>query len=98
MGKADGIALAHHLGRALQLTNILRDLDEDASVDRLYLPTEALRNAGIAATDPFPVINDPNIEQVCRAVAVRAETHFKAAYEIIARTPSKVARTPRIMG
>ena len=37
-----GIALAHHLGRALQLTNILRDLDEDAAIGRLYLPREAL--------------------------------------------------------
>jgi phytoene synthase len=33
-----GLALAHHLGRALQLTNILRDLDEDATIGRLYLP------------------------------------------------------------
>ena len=33
-----GIDLAHHLGRALQLTNILRDIDEDASLGRLYLP------------------------------------------------------------
>ena len=37
-----GIALAYHLGRALQLTNILRDLDEDAAIGRLYLPREAL--------------------------------------------------------
>ena len=29
--RGDGVALAHHLGRALQLTNILRDIDEDAS-------------------------------------------------------------------
>src|SRR5579864_7797353 len=36
----DGIELAHHLGRALQLTNILRDIDEDAALGRLYLPRE----------------------------------------------------------
>ena len=36
----DGILLAHHLGRALQLTNILRDIDEDAAIGRLYLPRE----------------------------------------------------------
>src|SRR5262245_56939935 len=45
MERADGIALAHHLGRALQLTNILRDLDEDAALGRLYLPAEALCDA-----------------------------------------------------
>jgi phytoene synthase len=40
-----GRQLAHHLGRALQLTNILRDLDEDAAAGRLYLPREALAEA-----------------------------------------------------
>ena len=41
-----GVALAHHLGRALQLTNILRDIDEDAGIGRLYLPREALHGCG----------------------------------------------------
>jgi phytoene synthase len=42
LAEEPGEALAHHLGRALQLTNILRDLDEDAAIGRLYLPCEAL--------------------------------------------------------
>ena len=50
MPEDDGVALAHHLGRALQLTNILRDIDEDASIGRLYLPRENLVAAGV--TDP----------------------------------------------
>ena len=48
----DGKALSEHLGRALQLTNILRDLDEDAAIGRLYLPREFLNEAGITSTDP----------------------------------------------
>ncbi len=98
MNAADGVALAHHLGRALQLTNILRDLDEDAEIDRLYLPTEALSEAGVEAVGARGAINDPNIEQACLAVAARARAHFAAAQEIFDRTPSAVARTPRIMG
>ena len=50
MDDADGVALAYHFGRALQLTNILRDIDEDAAIGRLYLPQEALRKAGITST------------------------------------------------
>jgi squalene synthase HpnD len=46
-----GRLLAHHLGRALQLTNILRDLDEDAERGRLYLPREALERAGVDVPD-----------------------------------------------
>src|SRR5437762_1588825 len=51
MGEQDGVALAHYLGRALQLTNILRDVDEDAEIGRLYLPQEELRKAGIVSTE-----------------------------------------------
>ena len=52
MDEGPGFALAHHLGRALQLTNILRDIDEDAAVGRLYLPHESLIEAGIESRDP----------------------------------------------
>ena len=98
MNAADGVALAHHLGRALQLTNILRDIDEDAAIDRLYLPVEALREAGVEAVGAQATINHPHIEKACLAVASRAREHFAAAQEIFDRTPSAVARTPRIMG
>ena len=52
MPREDGVLLAHHLGRALQLTNILRDIDEDAALGRLYLPREGLLLAGITTDDP----------------------------------------------
>ena len=61
MDQAEGIALAHHLGRALQLTNILRDLDEDAGIGRLYVSSDALNQAGVTASDPAAVIADPRI-------------------------------------
>ena len=98
MNAADGVALAHHLGRALQLANILRDIDEDADIDRLYLPVEALQAAGVVAVGARATIDHPNIEQACLAVAERAGAHFAAAQAIFDRTPAAVARTPRIMG
>ena len=57
----DGIHLSHHLGRALQLTNILRDLDEDAEIGRLYLPREYLEAAGIMTDDPQAALANPNL-------------------------------------
>ncbi len=98
MEEQDGIALAHHLGRALQLTNILRDLDEDAAFGRLYLPAEALREAGITATDPVTVLVSPSLGKVCSRVAERARRHFAQADEIMARSPRRTVRAPRIMG
>ena len=92
-----GIALAHHLGRALQLTNILRDLDEDASLGRLYLPVEALRAAGITTTDPTAVLASPALAMVCADIVARARGHFAQADEIMARSARRTVRAPRIM-
>jgi len=93
----DGILLAHHLGRALQLTNILRDVDEDADIGRLYLPLEGLLHAGITSTDPLKVISDPALPKACAPLAERARAHFEKADEVMGRNPRRVVRAPRIM-
>jgi phytoene synthase len=93
----NGQALAHHLGRALQLTNILRDLDEDAACGRLYLPEEALNSAGIHDGKPSTVLTDPNLDAACRFVADRARGHFAHANAVMARCPRRVVRAPKIM-
>ena len=93
----DGVLLAHHLGRALQLTNILRDIDEDASIGRLYLPREALLHAGITSSDPLKVTAEPNLPKVCAPLVERARSHFEQADQIMKRNPRRVVRAPRIM-
>ena len=92
-----GRDLAHHLGRALQLTNILRDLDEDAAIGRLYLPREALDGAGIATADPQTAINHPAIDRACAPIVARARDHFARADVIMAAAPRRAVRAPRIM-
>jgi presqualene diphosphate synthase len=98
MEPAPGIALAHHLGRALQLTNILRDLDEDAGIGRLYLPREALDQAGITTADPLTALRSPNLSQACAPLVERARTHFVEADRIMKRCPRRTVKAPRIMG
>jgi phytoene synthase len=93
----DGVQLAYHLGRALQLTNILRDIDEDAGIGRLYLPLEALLHAGITSNDPIKVIGEPGLPKVCAPLVERARGHFEKADEIMKRNPRRVVRAPRIM-
>jgi squalene synthase HpnD len=94
---ADGILLAHHLGRALQLTNILRDIDEDAAIGRLYLPREMLFHAGITSSDPQAVIINPALPKVCAPLVERARAHFAKSDEIMDRNARRVVRAPRIM-
>jgi phytoene synthase len=95
--REDGILLSHHLGRALQLTNILRDIDEDAAIGRLYLPREGLLEAGIGSTDPLSVAADPALPKVCAPLVVRARDHFAKADEMMARNSRRAVRAPRIM-
>jgi presqualene diphosphate synthase len=94
----DGVALAHHLGRALQLTNILRDIDEDAGIGRLYLPREALTAAGISTNDPKAVAAHADLTRTCEPVIARARLHYQEAQQIMDRNPRKLVRAPRIMG
>jgi phytoene synthase len=98
MEEGPGDELAHHLGRALQLTNILRDIDEDAGIGRVYLPREYLKDAGITSLDPKTIIADPRIDQVCKAVARDAHTWYDGAAAVLAKKPKGRIGTPRLMG
>jgi phytoene synthase len=98
MNEPDGKALAHHLGRALQLTNILRDIDEDADIGRLYLPKEALELANIHSTSPETVASNPGLGPACTFIVERARSHFAKADWIMSRSPRRVVRAPKIMG
>ncbi|MEA2877066.1 MAG: presqualene diphosphate synthase [Hyphomicrobiales bacterium] len=97
MEEKAGIALAYHLGRALQLTNILRDIDEDAAIGRLYLPREALQAAGITSSDPAAVLAHPRLGEACAEVVARAQGHFAEADRIMNKCARKTVRAPRIM-
>jgi squalene synthase HpnD len=97
MEDAPGRDLAHHLGRALQFTNILRDVDEDAAVGRLYLPREALDLAGVSSREPATVCADPEIDTACRWVAARAREHYGRADAILNARPKGRLRAPRLM-
>ncbi|WP_422003257.1 presqualene diphosphate synthase HpnD [Reyranella sp.] len=97
MDEAPGHALAASLGHALQLTNILRDLDEDAAMGRLYLPRERLREAGIESDDPATVVADRRVDAACRRLADDAARHFAEAEALLRSRPRGRLLAPRLM-
>jgi phytoene synthase len=90
--------VADSLGRALQLTNILRDIDEDAQRGRLYLPREILERHGIRTDDPQAVLRHPALPAVCRDVAAIAENHFAEARAAMAQCSRRAMRPAAVMG
>jgi phytoene synthase len=97
----DAGAAAHRvadaLGRALQLTNILRDLDEDARRGRLYLPRELLEQHGIRSAEPMEVLRHPALPSICRDLAVIAERHFADARRAMAQCSRRAMRPAALM-
>lgn len=89
--------VAHHLGRALQLTNVLRDLAEDAARGRLYLPRAWLDEAGVPH-DPAAALVSPGLPQVCHRLAKLARTHFQDARAAIRECDRRAMRPARVMG
>ena len=92
-----GRALAKHLGRALQLTNILRDIEEDAARGRLYLPADLLAAHGITSRDPHVVLSAPGLVGVKRDLAARIAAEFAAARAALAACDSGDLRPAAIM-
>jgi squalene synthase HpnD len=89
--------VAHDLGHALQLTNILRDLAEDSRRGRLYLPREWLKEAGVPP-DPVAALAHPALAGVCARVAARARAHFAAAAVAMRQCDARAMRPARLMG
>jgi phytoene synthase len=94
---ADADRVAWSLGRALQMTNILRDLHEDAGRERLYLPREWL-DAEDVPHDPHGALVHPRLPQVCERVAAAAHGHFRDAAHAIHLCDPKAMRPARLMG
>lgn len=79
LGRPDAGDFALALARALQMTNILRDVGEDAARGRLYLPRDCLERAGIVTPGPQAVISHPALAMACQDFANQTRAAFARA-------------------
>lgn len=92
-----GKAVAKHLGLALQMTNILRDVAEDAAIGRLYLPREKLAAHDIAFKHPGDVLRHPAYAALWREMALETAGEFDRANTALAACDRRRMRAARIM-
>lgn len=88
------------LGEALQLTNVLRDMDEDMELGRLYMPQEFLDKAGIEITDNTPlskVLANPNLKIAREALAEKALLRFTEAEAALSQLDGRQMKPAVIM-
>ena len=89
--------LAVSLGNALQLTNILRDVHEDALRGRLYLPRELLDKHGVKATTAAGLLADPAVARVCADLADLAREAFAVSGDLLQQLDRRKMRPAILM-
>ena len=78
-----GPIMAKTMGNAFQITNILRDLVDDAKEGRLYVPRDILAQHGITASSPDDVLKHPAFAGVCTELALMARHHYVEADRLL---------------
>ena len=94
---ASARTFALRLGTALQLTNILRDLKDDARMGRLYLPREQFDLHGVPIRTPDEMIAHPKLSEICASVAERARQKFTEADALLEHTDARALKPAIVM-
>ena len=89
---------ATHLGHALQLTNILRDVRDDAGRDRIYLPLSELRKCGVAEAEILRGEYSPRYRRLAAGVAEKARSHYRLARDLLPPEDCRAMVAAELMG
>jgi len=88
---------AKTLGTAFQLTNIIRDVGEDARKNRIYLPMEDLQKFGVTAADILQSRSTDPFRQLMEFQARRADSFYARALDALPREDRRAQRPGLIM-
>jgi len=88
---------AHDLGIAFQLTNIIRDVGEDARRNRIYLPLDEMQKFGVTAADILNSKETENFQKLMAFQIERAQRYYQQALEHLPAADRKAQRTGLIM-
>jgi phytoene synthase len=89
---------AIHLGKALQLTNILRDVKNDAVRGRIYLPQSELKKFNVSEADILAGKYSDNYFQLARSVAARAKNFYALAQKTLPPEDRRAMVAAELMG
>jgi len=88
---------AENLGMALQLTNIIRDVREDAERGRIYLPQDELDTFNVKADDLFKLKSSPELIELLKFQTQRAKSYYQKAMQALPHSDRYSQRTGLIM-
>jgi phytoene synthase len=86
------------LGKALQFTNILRDIGGDAARGRVYLPLEALQQYGVGVDEIFRGAYSPRFRDLAASMAGRARAFYRQARDHLPAVDRRAMIAAELMG
>jgi phytoene synthase len=91
------LTYAENLGMAFQLTNIIRDVGEDARRNRVYLPLDELSRFGLSATDVAQLRETDQFRKLIEFQIERAESYYRRAMDSLPTGDRKSQRPGLVM-
>jgi phytoene synthase len=95
--RPETLKYAEKLGHAFQLTNIIRDVGEDARKGRIYLPINELQQFGVTAADLLNAKHSDNFTRLMAFQAARAQTAYDEAFALLPKEDRRAQRPGLIM-
>jgi phytoene synthase len=95
--RPETLKYAEQLGLAFQLTNIIRDVGEDARRGRIYLPVNELQQFGVTAADILNARHSENFEKLMAFQAERAQRIYDEAFALLPSEDRRAQRPGLIM-
>jgi phytoene synthase len=95
--RPETLLYAEKLGHAFQLTNIIRDVGEDARKGRIYLPISELQKFNVTAADLLNVRHSENFENLMRFQVARAQKSYDEAFALLPAVDRRAQRPGLIM-
>ncbi len=96
-GRSGNAQVRRELGMAFQLTNIIRDVGEDARRGRVYLPLDELARFGLTATDIVHLHDSENLQRLIGFQMERAEQYYRQAFAALPAQDRKSQRPGLVM-
>jgi phytoene synthase len=95
--RPETLEYAEKLGLAFQLTNIIRDVGEDARKGRIYLPINELQQFNVTAADILNARHSENFEKLMQFQAARAQATYEEAYALLPAADRRAQRPGLMM-
>ncbi|HJV02502.1 MAG TPA: presqualene diphosphate synthase HpnD [Burkholderiaceae bacterium] len=95
--RPETLQYAEKLGHAFQLTNIIRDVGEDARKGRIYLPINELQQFNVTAADLLNAKHSENFEQLMKFQVARAQAAYDEAFALLPREDRRAQRPGLMM-